>query len=254
MTLLSNFTVLIERRARQTNLLSNFTVLIERRALKECFKRLVAATAALAMLGGQPAFAASGTGNSQARKIAKDLQAALDAPTTPNARWAKDVNGTRHVQVVIMGSGNDREMTTCATTSRAAAARCTWHARPARVTATLPAAQVARIAARSDVITVAPNRATARTASTLEYVTGTLSTGVRSNSTKTSYSGLDGTGIGIAVLDSGVMKAHEAFNNASSVTRVKRNVQMLHDQANWTAARRQSSRSQQRPDAYEPRS
>ena len=40
------------------NGLTNFTVLIERRALKVFFKRLVAATAALAMLGGQPAFAA----------------------------------------------------------------------------------------------------------------------------------------------------------------------------------------------------
>ena len=34
---------------------------------------------------------------------------------------------------------------------------------------------------------------------------------MRTSSTKTSYSGLDGTGIGIAVLDSGVMKAHEDF-------------------------------------------
>ncbi len=131
---LSHFTVLIERRARRMNLLSNFTVLIERRALKECFKRLVAATAALAMLGGQPAFAAPGNGNGQAKKIAKDLQAALDAPTTPNAKWAKDVNGTRHVQVVIMARDNsDREMTNLRERhqgQRRLGAR--GHARPAR--------------------------------------------------------------------------------------------------------------------------
>ena len=106
------------------NPLSHFTVLIERRALKVFFKRLVAATAALAMLGGQPAFAAPGNG--QAKKVAKDLQAALDAATTPNAQWAKDINGARHVQVVIMSSSADGDMTPCATTSRARAARCTW--------------------------------------------------------------------------------------------------------------------------------
>ena len=92
------------------NGLTKFTVLIERRALKVFFRRLVAATAALAMLGGQPAFAAPGNG--QSKKVARDLQAALDAPTTLNAKWAKDINGTRHVQVVILSSSADSDMTT----------------------------------------------------------------------------------------------------------------------------------------------
>jgi serine protease AprX len=206
--------------------LTEFTVLIERRALKALFKRLVAATAALAMLGGQPAFAAPGTG--QAKKIAKDLQAALDATTTPTAKWAKDINGTRHVQVVIMSGSTDTAMTNLRNDIKGAGGSVHVAMPGLRaVTATLPAAQVARIAGRSDVVTVAPNRTTSRTASALETMTGALTSVVRSNSTKTSYSGLDGTGIGIAVLDSGVMKAHEAFNNASAVTRVKRNVTML---------------------------
>ena len=41
--------------------------------------------------------------------------------------------------------------------------------------------------------------------------------------------------MGIAVLDSGVMKAHDAFFNASGATRVMRNVLMLNaNVANWT--------------------
>src|SRR5207253_10861668 len=77
------------------------------------------------------------------------------------------------------------------------------------------------------VVSVSPNRQDRRTASTLESITGALTSNVRSNSSKTGYSGVDGSGIGIAVLDSGVMKAHEAFLDGSGVTRVARNVDML---------------------------
>jgi hypothetical protein len=79
-----------------------------------------------------------------------------------------------------------------------------------------PAAQVAYIAARPDVVSVTPNRVTSRTASTLEAVTVVLTTGVRTSSSKTSYSGLDGTGIGIAVLDSGIMKEKSGFANLNT--------------------------------------
>src|SRR5207302_8740544 len=41
--------------------------------------------------------------------------------------------------------------------------------------------------------------------------------------------------VGIAVLDSGVMKAHDAFLDGSGVTRVARNVDMFNSAvANWT--------------------
>ena len=96
---------------------------------------------------------------------------------------------------------------------------------------------MAKVAERSDVTFVAPNRATRRTASTLETITGASTTGVRTGSTKTSYSGLDGTGIGIAIVDSGVMQAHKAFHTAAGVSRVLKNVQTLTTtQADWTNA------------------
>ncbi len=72
----------------------------------------------------------------------------------------------------------------------------------------LPAHQMINLAARSDVQSVSPNRLTARTSSALELITGTLNCGVRSCSSATNFTGLDGTGIGIAVLDSGIEKHH----------------------------------------------
>ena len=224
-------------------MISQFTVVIERRALGQRVLALLTALAvACALMPARPAKASGAAAN--AAKISADLQQALDAPMSPKARWARDVNGQRQVQVVIMSAGTDPEMTSLRDEIRGAGGSV--HVRMpglGAVTATLPAAQVAKLAARSDVLRIAPNRPTARTASTLETVTGVLTTGVRSSSTKTSYSGLDGAGIGIAVLDSGVMKAHEAFNTtALNTSRVVRNVQMLSTtQANWLAGNDGSS-------------
>ena len=103
------------------------------------------------------------------------------------------------------------------------------------LTVALPASKVKRLAKLADVVSVTPNRPTKSAASTVETITGATATGVRPYSDATTYSGFDGTGVGIAILDSGVMKAHKSFNNASSVTRVKRSVSMLKaDTADWS--------------------
>ena len=95
------------------------------------------------------------------------------------------------------------------------------------MTVQVKASNVAALAQRSDVVSVSPNRETQRTLSTLETITGALTSNVRTESTKTSYTGLGGTGVGIAVLDSGVMREHWAFADATAGYRVKRNVNML---------------------------
>ena len=53
-----------------------------------------------------------------------------------------------------------------------------------------------------------------RTASTLEYAAGVLTSRGRSLLSTTTYSGVDGRGVGIAVLDSGVMRSHHDFGSA----------------------------------------
>ena len=87
----------------------------------------------------------------------------------------------------------------------------------------LPADSVStEIAARAEVQSISPNRMTARTASTvttslLEQATG--ATGVRTPHRRTGYSGLDGTGVGIAVLDSGVDVQAPAVQRRRRATR-----------------------------------
>ena len=214
---------------------SKFTVLIERRnALR--WLATVTTSAALLFSALHAPMAHAGNAFGRAVKVAKDLQAALDAPITPTVKWAKDINGVRNLQVLITGVGTDPQLTALRTAIKSAGGSI--HVRfPGlmMVTATVPAGLVAALSARTDVANVSPNRTTQRTASTLEAITGALAANVRTNSTKLSYSGLDGSGIGVVVLDSGVMRSHELFYNASAVTRVARNVQMLGTtQANWT--------------------
>ena len=216
--------------------ISQFTVLIERRAV---VMRALLATAMLAMgvvaaLVAQPA-AAQGAGQ---RKMARDLEATLDSSGqgARKARWVRERHGQRSVQVVFVAETNDREMTALkAEISRVGGSVDVAMPALGMLTATVPARQLKRIADRADVRFAAPNRGTRRTASALETITGATTSGVRTGSTKTTYSGLDGTGIGIAIVDSGVMKAHEAFNNATGQTRVTRNVQTLTTTlADWT--------------------
>jgi subtilisin family serine protease len=89
------------------------------------------------------------------------------------------------------------------------------------VYALLPAASVVGIAQRTDVESMSPNRMTVRTRSMLESITGSYE--ARGPGSVVSP-GVDGSGVGIAFLDSGIMATHRAFlaNNGSS--RVKRSV------------------------------
>jgi subtilisin family serine protease len=84
---------------------------------------------------------------------------------------------------------------------------------------------VAAVAAREDVQGVSPNRLTARTSSALEASTGALNLRSYSGS---SYSGLDGSGIGIAILDSGIGWSHfDMTLPDGKTTRVKKAVDFL---------------------------
>ncbi len=229
------------------SLLSRFIVLIERRRLAQA---TVATVTAISLLlsgfGLSAAHAAPGKAQDngqdrkqerkKARKLSKDLQASIDTPTASSKRWARDHNGRRMVQAVFVSADDDPAMKGLIAEIKGVGGTIDASFPGLRMlTATLPANRVNKVADRADVKFVAPNRETRRTASTLETITGATTTGVRTSSTKTSYSGLDGTGIGIAIVDSGVMKAHEAFNNAAGTSRVVKNVQFLTTAlSNWT--------------------
>ena len=93
----------------------------------------------------------------------------------------------------------------------------------------LPASGVLTIAQRSDVQSISPNRQTTRSFSVLEQsvninagstavraVSGPLVGGVPAN-----YSGRTGAGVGIAILDSGIMRNHDNFRDATGASRVR---------------------------------
>ena len=159
-------------------------------------------------------------------KIAADLQQVIAAPTTPTLSWAKDVNGMRMVKVLVVANSTDPDLTALRSDVLAKGGSVYFrYVSVAALSAMLPANQVAAIAARSDVQGISPNRLTARTASTLEYATGALTSNVRTYSSATTYTGLDGTGVGIAVLDSGIEQLQQRDDRRRrGASRVKRAV------------------------------
>ena len=154
-------------------LLTNFTVLIERRRLRKAMALILAVTTFFSgSFGMQLAHAAA----APASKIAADLQQVIAAPTTPSLNWAKnDASGTRLVKVLIVSNSTDPDL--AALRSDVLARGGAVYLRFVSVTALsvmLPANQVAAIAARADVQSISPNRLTARTASVLETTVGAL--------------------------------------------------------------------------------
>ncbi|MGL4575929.1 MAG: S8 family serine peptidase, partial [Burkholderiaceae bacterium] len=85
--------------------------------------------------------------------------------------------------------------------------------------AVLPVNQVMNIASRADVESISPNRLAAQSASFQEQITGAAAVRAAMNNT-----GLDGRGVGIALLDSGVMREHINFVDASGNKRIQRSV------------------------------
>ena len=76
--------------------------------------------------------------------------------------------------------------------------------------ADLPKSKLLTIAARSDVERMSADHLAQQSASHIEAATG--ADRVRSYTSLTqSYTGLDGTGVGIAILDSGIMAGHSEF-------------------------------------------
>ncbi len=219
-----------------TRLCTGFTVVIERRWAR----LLVAACAAGALVLGAfntGVVYAAGQGGPHQHKFSRDLGDELRGNGAPKAPWARNLQGVRHVQLLLVGDGADAQMTELrqyvqSLGGTVLAVHPAAHAMTVQVKASL----VDLLAQRGDVLNVVPNRATRRTASTLETITGALANPGRTASTKTTYTGVDGTGIGIAILDSGVMRDHRAFYGGTAGNRVKRNVNMLNTAvANWVA-------------------
>jgi subtilisin family serine protease len=216
---------------------TEFIVLIERRRLRDVLAWALAALTLLAALFGTQVAHAQPPSTDRHGKLARELATELGNPATPRVRWARDVGGIRHVQAIVVSSSSDPEMSDLRNfVLRTGGSVHAVHPTTRAITVQIRAGLVQALAQRSDVVSVTPNSVTRRTASTLESITGALTSNVRSNSTKSSYIGHDGKNIGIAILDSGVMATHEGLMNSGNGTRIKANVSMLGTtQASWTS-------------------
>ena len=143
------------------------------------------------------------------------------APALPS--WARDINGVRYVKVLLVSDSSDPDLVDLRSSVVAAGGSVYYRYLSVRaLSVLLPASRLAQFAARSDVQSISPNRPTARTASSLELVTGASTAHTGSGVSK-----LDGTGVGIAVLDSGIAWNHYGMRAANQSSRVKRAVDFL---------------------------
>ena len=91
-------------------LLTAFIVLIERRRL---YRKTVAIFVSLALLLMGPGLStahAQSAGGTKHSKVARDLDDEATQTGTSKAKWARDVNGIRHVQAIVVTNSNDPQM------------------------------------------------------------------------------------------------------------------------------------------------
>ena len=155
-------------------------------------------------------------------KIAADLRAYVTAVSsggsTAPVSWARNLKGQPHVKVLINASSTDSTLASLRQDILARGGSVLYNYISVRaVAAMVPTAALGPLAGRADVISVSPNRATARQGSLLQAGAGAgtalpaLPTG----------SPLDGKGVGIAILDSGIDYRHQNFLGSDGNTRVR---------------------------------
>ena len=161
-------------------------------------------------------------------KVAADLASAVTASSVPvGSVWGSMGTGTPLVKAVVVSNSTDPEMTElrAAVLALGGSVYARYYAVSA-LSVLLPLDKVATVADRADVTSLSPNRLTNRTVSLLEQATGTVSGSPLPRAYRgTGYTGYDGTGVGIAVLDSGVSLGHwSMLNPAGSRMRVLNSV------------------------------
>jgi subtilisin family serine protease len=158
------------------------------------------------------------------QKIAPDLREAINAAPNKNINWIKKIKGTWQVKVlVVSANSSDPELMVLrqAISGMGGSVIYRYISVPA-VSVVVPLQSVRALAARADVDTISPNRMTARTDSYIEKVTGALS--ARGAQPQRA---VDGRGIGIAVLDSGIMRNHVNMLDSNGNTRVVQSLNFL---------------------------
>jgi serine protease AprX len=167
------------------------------------------------------------------QKIASDLRVVINAGPSKNINWLKKVKGQWQAKVLVVASdASDPELKALRQTVTGMGGSVIYRyiSVPA-VSVVMPLQSLTVLASRADVSTISPNRMTAKTSSFIEQVTGALPT--RASNLQR---GVDGSGVGIAILDSGVMRNHVDMLDASGNTRVVQSLNFLDAEAAQGAA------------------
>ena len=189
------------------------------------FKQLLTIAACVGALAG------AGLARAQAAnpKIASDLAAVIGAPTLPPVNWAASINGPAYAKVLIVANDSDPTLASLRQAILAQGGSVQYVYLSVRALAgVVPVAGLNALAARSDVMTIAPNRATARTA-TKTTTTTLAATATNTPSTPTTAAttanttgttAYNGANVAIAVLDSGIDWDHRNLRTPAGKYRV----------------------------------
>ena len=123
------------------------------------------------------------------------------ASCSRNANWAKETGNGRFFKVIVVGTGDDPLLADLRKAVAAAGGAVNYRYQSIQgFSATIPGPALNPIAQRPDVDSISPNRPATKTTSLLE-----LATGAAAARTLAGFApGYDGSGVGIAILDSGI--------------------------------------------------
>src|SRR6202163_1311898 len=142
-------------------------------------------------------------------KIAPALLATISSSTTPIVPWATLLNGQLLVKVLVTADTDDQSLTALRSFVLSVGGSVYYNYASMRMVAMMvPASQLPELARRTDVASISPNRAVTRTASLLQLSTGAANASVPNRRT------LDGSGVGIAVVDSGIAYSHQSLSGS----------------------------------------
>jgi serine protease AprX len=183
------------------------------------FKRLITLAACVA------AMAAAGPGIAQTAhpKISADLAALIGSTAQPSVTWANQVGGQLHAKVLVVASSGDASLAALRQAILAQGGSVYYVSLSVRALAALvPVAGLDALAARGDVLAIAPNRAVVRSGSLVADGSGASAVPPLGGVTA-----VNGAGVGIAVLDSGIDWDHRSLKDAFGRSRVAQAVDIV---------------------------
>ncbi len=182
-------------------------------------KHLIAIASCLTALG----LAVPASAQTVSIKLSADLAPVVSGGGVPASAWLQWLGGQPVVNVLITASSSDASLASLRQAVLANGGSVHYAYQTVRaMSGLLPVAALNTIAARSDVLFITPNRTTARSGSLVQDSTGASAVPRIGGSTP-----VDGRGVGIAVLDSGIDWDHRSMQDAVGNSRVVQTIDVV---------------------------